>query len=404
MKLLFPDACWTPEMISGALFLYFHDDSIGLTTHPSVSTFMTGVSPFSFIEFVEKRKPAWLPQFSTFINTWKICWSSYHETSKLLEPLRGAGLTYVCLVYGRGSVAWESAKDLLSSTQLEGPEVTRVVDPMSASDELFAHIFFEKYLELYKDSMTEDEIVQLGAQRALSDSAELRTDVDWNALYGYCDELFSGSDFATILNTAYMFRLSALRDTRTVLLSNPRLVDFLASLPIESDPGLGDQADPGFDIVAWEFFRQIVSPHIDPLDNVAVDRIIELRDQHVGEIDALKRRCLGLALDLGQAKDLETLQREVALHVRAKVEKDVQALLSLDRAALDELLNEVFSDQKTWVAIAGLLYSLAHGGPIVTAGAAILALSSIGSKAVRVAFQRRKKLRTSDYALLYRMK
>jgi len=156
--------------------------------------------------------------------------------------------------------------------------------------------------------------------------------------------------------------------------------------------------------VAWEFFRQIVSPHIDPLDNATVDRIIELRDQHVDEINALKRRCLSLALDLGQAKDLDTLQREVALHVRARVEGDVQALLSLDKAALDEFLGRVFSDEKTWMAIAGLLYSLAHGGPSVTAGAAILALSSIGSKAVGAAAQRREKLRTNDYALLYRMK
>lgn len=404
MKLLFPDACWTPRMVSGALFLYFHDDSVGFTTHPSVSTFMTGVSPFGFMQLVEERKPAWLPQFSAFIDAWKIYRSSYHETSKLLEPLHGAGFTGVWLVYDRGSVAWESAKDLLSSVQLEGPEITKVVDPMSASDELFAHIFLEKYLELYKDGMPPDQVVQLVSQTARADSVELRTDVDWRALYEYCDELFGSTDLKTLLNTAYMFRLPALGDTHSVLLSNPRLVDFLASLPVEREPQSEDHADQEYDIVAWEFFRQIVSPHIDPLNEASVGRIMELRAQRVDEIEALKRRCLSLALDLRQVDNLDLLQRKVSLHVRGKVESDVQALLSLDKAASNEFLGRVFSDEKTWMAIAALLYSLAHAGPIITAGAAIVTLSSIGSKAVGAAAHRRETLRASDYALLYRMK
>jgi hypothetical protein len=57
VKLLLPDACWKKDLVSGALFLYFHDDPIGFTLHPSVSTFLTGVDPFGFFRLVEERQP-----------------------------------------------------------------------------------------------------------------------------------------------------------------------------------------------------------------------------------------------------------------------------------------------------------------------------------------------------------
>jgi hypothetical protein len=111
-----------------------------------------------------------------------------------------------------------------------------------------------------------------------------------------------------------------------------------------------------------------------------------------------------LALDLGDERDLEVLEKRITQHIRGKVEAEVQAVLSLDKKAVNELLDSVFSDEKTWIGIATFLYSLVHGGPILTAGAAIYALSSIGSKAVKAAASRRQKLEVNDYALLYRMK
>ena len=67
MKLFLPDACWQKDLISGAVFLYFHRDGIGFTLHPSVSAFVTGIDPFEFFRIVDERKPSWAPKFFQFV-------------------------------------------------------------------------------------------------------------------------------------------------------------------------------------------------------------------------------------------------------------------------------------------------------------------------------------------------
>jgi hypothetical protein len=78
------------------------------------------------------------------------------------------------------------------------------------------------------------------------------------------------------------------------------------------------------------------------------------------------------------------------------------ALLSVDKTAGKEFLDSVFADEKAWAASGALLYSLCQGGPALTAGAAFATLASVGSKAMKAAAERRKKLEASDYTLLYR--
>jgi len=405
VKLLFPDACWKREIVSGALFLYFYDENVWFTLNPSVSAFQTGANPFDFFRFVENRRPAWLPKFSKFIRYWEFYRSSLKQTADLLEPLHGTGFRTMLLSYPRGTVALQSAEELLASSGLKSSEIAAIIDPFSASDELFSHIFFERYLELYEGHRSMEEMFALGSAATDSKRVPQSIKVDWSALYSYCDALFSSAELQGLLTTAYMIRFAFFDATREVLLSNPRLLGFLASFPLEAKPAMGvDTRNTNFDVVAWEFFRQLVSLHVDPLGKEAVKTIALLIHQNAAEIDALKRRCLSLALDLGDEGDLEVLQKRIVQHIRANVEGDVREVLSLDKKANRELLDSVFSDEKTWFGIAAFLYSLVHGGPALTAGAAICALSSIGSKAVKAAADRRQKLEVSDYALLYRMR
>jgi hypothetical protein len=91
-------------------------------------------------------------------------------------------------------------------------------------------------------------------------------------------------------------------------------------------------------------------------------------------------------------------------YFRANVETEIESLLFMDKAAVNDFLDLVFGDYKSWAAIATLIYSVQHGGPLITAGGAIGTIATIGSNAVKAAAQRRKKLETSDYALLYRMR
>jgi hypothetical protein len=410
MKLLVPDSCWRKDLVSGALFLYFHEQPISLTLHPSVSTFMTGADPFSFFRVVEERRPKWGAKFFQFVQLWTTYIASVRDTDKLLEPLRGKAFKTVWLSYDRGAGAWESACELLGSSSLAQRDIVKLIDPFSAADELFSHIFFEKFLELYHTDYGPDDFAAMGRQVAESGEVPPKVNVDWSPLYHYCDEAFGSSDLDVLLTRAYMFRMPLLFGLDTLFLSNECLITFLASLPIESvdkhgatSSGKTGGSDDLFDAVAWEFFRQLVSPVLDPINEEHVGKICQLNDERPEEIRRLKSRCLALAHELGEESDFDALQKRIRNHIRVNVEKEVQDVVGLERQALTDLFNAIFSDEKTWLGISGLLYSLINGGPILTAGSAIYALSVFGSKAFKAAATKREKLKASDYALLYRV-
>jgi hypothetical protein len=282
-------------------------------------------------------------------------------------------------------------------------EIENLIDPFSAADELYSHLFREKFLEFYETDRSPEELAALGATAARQASPPPLRSVDWQKLYEYCDLLFGRISLEEILTTTYMFRLPILAKMPKILLSNPKMVPFLASLPFESthDHTPGKPID--LDVVAWEFFRQLTSPSIDPISEKTVQRIQDLKERNLSEVDALKRRCFTLAKELGDETSLDKMQKGISRHIRGGVESEIQNLLALNKTATKEFLDDVFSDEKTWAGIATFLFSLSHGGPLVTASAAIYSLSNVGSKAVKAAAQRRKKLETSDYALIYRM-
>jgi hypothetical protein len=140
-KLLFPDACWRPDIISGALFLYFHKETITFPLHPSVSTFLTRADPFDFFSFAESRAPSWLPKLATFREIWNQYRMSLQKTSEILKPLRGNSFKTIMLSYDRGKHGWESAEDIIASSSLPFSEIAKLIDPYSAADELFSHFF-----------------------------------------------------------------------------------------------------------------------------------------------------------------------------------------------------------------------------------------------------------------------
>jgi hypothetical protein len=404
MKLFFPDACWRQDIISGALFLYFRKEMISLSLHPSVSTFTTGIDPFDFFTFAENRAPKWLPKLSTFGGLWNQYRTSLQQTSTILEPLRGDGFKTIMFSYNRGKHGWEAAEDLIASSNLPFAEITKLIDPFSAADELFSHIFFEKFLELYEGHRTQEELVALGAERAQSKDWQPRL-VDWRPLYEYVDRLFGSKDLDEILTITYMFRLPILKAIPAVLLSNPNMLSFLASLPVETKRPDGDSEKLiDLDVIGWEFFRQLLSSKVDPLNDKSVATLRNLIKEHPAEIDALARKCLSLAQELSDETNLETLQSHIGQHIRANVEGEIESLLFVNKAAVNEFLDSVFADDKAWIGIGTLLYSLVQGGPTLTAGAAIATLARVGSKAMKAAAERRKKLETSDYTLLYRMR
>jgi hypothetical protein len=268
MKLLFPDACWRPGIISGASFLYFKEEPVTFSLHPSVSTFLTGINPFEFIQFIDERKPSWHANFSKFIRLWSEYRSLLDHTSKILEPLHGSGFKTVMFSYNRGDNGWEAAEELIAASSLSFEEIQASIDPFSASDELFAHIFFEAYLKLYAGDRSAEESIALGKELAGGKIPENKI-ADWNPLFEYCDARFKSTPLEQLLTTAYMFRLPILKNMPSVLLTNAKLVPFLSSLPIAISSDLKDKDDGkqnnggiDRDVIAWEFFRQLTSPVI----------------------------------------------------------------------------------------------------------------------------------------------
>jgi len=273
MRLLLPDTCWNTELISGAVFLYFNEN-LGFTLHPSVSTFMTGIDPFDFARYVETKKPVWCQKFAQFFDYWRAFESNLRRTTELIEPLR-ISFKMVMLSYDRGSNAWQEARDLLSAVPLPLKQIESLIDPFSAADELFAHIFFEKYLELYFAGASDAELVAMGQRAGKAGGALPRVNVDWGMLYNYCETLFHSQDLHTLLTTAYLFRLPLFRYSRFALLSNPGLVPLLSSLQVQRDV-TPEQGEAALDCVSWEIFRQLVSEHCDPLSRARVSGLVDL--------------------------------------------------------------------------------------------------------------------------------
>ncbi len=409
MKLLLPDALWNPDQVSGASFLYFRDDKLAFTLHPSVSTFLTGVDSFTYLSYLERESPPWKPEFLRFFDLYYTHKQALRATSDIIEPLRHDAFSIILLSYDRGMQAWQNSEELISSSSLGDDQIVELIDPFHAADELFAHIFFEKVLEVQHPGKGEDFFVNLGKDamrptRSADKGIQLRKDFNWKEIHDYCNELFTRYTLSQLLVRAYMFRMPLLRQSPELYLSNERLPAFLASLPVTPAPTKANLENDILDVIAWEFFRQLVSRLIDPLDAGKVQTIRTIISSRQDEITRLKNKCYGLAEDLGSEKDISRLTTRVANHIKAKVENDLNDLFQIDKQTFQDFINELFSDDKTWVAIATFIASLLYGGEVITAGSAVVALSSFGSKAFKQAAAKKNKLQSSAYALLYRMK
>jgi hypothetical protein len=317
-KLFFPDACWHPEIVSGALFLYFRKEPIWFTSHPSVSTFLTGADPAEFFSFVRERVPRWQDKFLTFERMWthyrvKLC-----KTMDIIKPLRGDASRSMLLSYSRNKSAWQAGEELIASSNLSFSDISRLIDPFSAADELFSHIFFETFLELYGPV---EEPQKFDASQAESRLREPRR-IDWLPLYEYVGGIFDNRSLEELLTVSYMFRSSITSKLPGVILSNPNMIDFLSSLPVDPESSALLKSEPiDLDVIGWEFFRQLLSPKIDPLTAESTHPVRQLAESYPSEIDALSRKCLSLGqnlafrLNLRRRKDLGCKWSISVLHV-----------------------------------------------------------------------------------------
>ena len=139
--------------------------------------------------------------------------------------------------------------------------------------------------------MTQEHSFELGksiARMNLSPNNTIK-DFDWKPIKDYCDELFGKYSLHELLAQAYIFRMPILQATPTIMLSNQNLIHLLSSLPVEpSDKVTSESTDITRDVIAWEFFRQLLSPTVDPLDANKIILIARMKSSRKDEINRLK--------------------------------------------------------------------------------------------------------------------
>lgn len=407
--LFFPDSLWVPEMISGAAFLYFQEP-MSFTIPSASSIEILGAGPSKLVDLVKERDPKWGDEFRKMFHLYVVGTKLSSKTMKLLEPLHGPCFKWIHLVFPHTTEWLNEAEDLQRSTGYEESSIIKMINPLTAGDSLAKHILFEMYVQTVHPEKSDHELVDLGkqcARRSISgDTIPSEYDADATPLYEYCDELFSKQSLTRLLCKAYMLRLVALRNIKKVdilFVSNSEIIPLLSSMPIETndDQSRSQTYEASEDIIAWEIFRQILFPAIDPLDERRVELVAEYRNERKDEISRLRNKCSRLAHRLPKTPSTENLEKVISDLVEREVRHEIADLLQLDHKAIEDFMTSVFSDEKTWLAIAAFISAFFSGHEIIKAGAAIAALSNLGAKAFKTAFDRRKTLRTNDYTLLY---
>jgi len=364
---VYPDPITHPGMLSGASFLYFQKPLI-LTLPPQVIL----EEPYNLLELIQRRQPAWSGYFLNLFNAWRIQQEAFRKTFTILEPLKERCFKLVWTVYNANSKALEDSLELIKSRGKTIETVAPTINPSNAAGEIIRHIMMEAFLELGQNI---------------------------ERLYEYCGTLFTEESIEKLLVKGYLLRiklLSQIGNTVPIMLTNEAIWNLLFD---KIDDDITSVIND--DIIAWEFFRHIISPRIDPLDNERVEIVIKLLETRKEQITKLRLKCLSLAEKVKGIKSLGELPLKVEQVVKDELENEIAEVLELDSRALKEFFITLFSDEKTWLATLSFIAGVISGNLTITTGGALGAISSIGAKTVKTVSNMRDKLRKTDYALVY---
>lgn len=396
-KLLFPDSLYDLNSISCASFMYFEKGQIAFSLHPTVSTYLSGCDPYDFFLYVQKKNPPWSNDYFLLFKLWVDSNNRLQQTNQFLLPLNKLKVyKSILLVYSKTEEILHETEEFISRLGMSYEDLFNVINIDHAAQELMAHIHFEKTIELY------------GSISQNTGNEFIKRNVDYHFLFNYCDFLFKNTTIKQALVKAYFFRLMTMGDFDNFMLSNENLIPLLSKLPQKSNEiELNQEVKPEdtLDIVSWEVFRQIISPYLDEKEpetriNITTDFLQTRND----EIRRLKTKCWILAENFKSDYDLLSLKNNIAKHIALNVENDVRDLLTLDKNSFGEIRDQIFSDEKTWLAILTFITSIFTGGELITAGAGLATLSNIAAKTYSTKSNINKAIKKSDYTLLYRIK
>jgi hypothetical protein len=371
--LVAPDPISRPDALSGGTLLYF-DAPIVLTIPPQVIT----PESFEILKHVEADRPDWAARLYGILSAWKGKREGTKAVLELLNPLHDDAFITAWLTYNADDDALARAGEFISSAGWTTDKYLSSVDTDNACGELVRHIFLEKFIELDRN------VVEL---------------------YKYSRYIFTSDNLPSLLANAYALRMLGLvsqgQAKIPIAQTNPRLVDFLADLP---GPEVDDDADGMFldkDAISMMIFNGLLSSWIDPLSKKSVEVLCALRKLKRAEIDRLKGKCLAVTEEVDRSSDAESLFNEVDQKVRFTIMPEVRDLLDLGDSAFRDYKEKLFGDRVFWTGFIGTVVGSLSETKLISAGAAISTLASMGAKAFSHYREIRQTVKKSDYSLIY---
>ena len=333
-----------------------------------------GKEPAALMQLVLKRRPPWENEFRQIYSVAHAQHSGFEETVNALQPLVKS-LGVLALSYATDIKGLEHGDALLQASGAKAAEWQSLIGGNRAATGFFRHLS-EQYLDF---------------------------DKDLEALYRYCDHLYKKNLVPLTLLKVYLTRIAFTETLRKMpdvplLLTNERLPAFLAQLPVDVDVDEAGKEEERHRLIAWELFQRLVLPRFGVLDAKGVEVLRSLRENKREEIERLRERCSVMAYEVAPSAKAPAFEKVIA----TKASKEIRELFELDSKTNREYVAGIFSDAKTWAAFAAAVSVLFSGAPLLlSAGGAISALSLVGANGVKAAYQRKEKLRQSDFALLY---
>ena len=155
---------------------------------------------------------------------------------------------------------------------------------------------------------------------------------------------------------------------------------------------------------AYFLFETLLEQYIPKLLPKNLDHLLSILNNKSDSIDSAKKKCFTEANKLIE-NNSKLNNKEIIIETINNFKNEVTEIAELNSRAWTSFLQSLSEDRVFWTSIAGLLGALTGPMPyVVPAAAAITALSSIGTTALKERRLSRELLQKSPWSLVYYLK
>lgn len=156
--------------------------------------------------------------------------------------------------------------------------------------------------------------------------------------------------------------------------------------------------------LAFTLFETVLRDVVPLLEPPHTAKVANLLENRAAEIDAARAKCRAEAARLiVEAPSAEQLEKAIKESIQ-RLHEEAQAIATVDRTAMKELLRKLLEDEKVWISLAGIVGSLVGSMPaVVPAAAAVTAFSLLGTSALRATREMKKTLSESTWSIAYHL-